>query len=154
MQNDGDKKGVLVVGAGLTGIQTALELAESGHLVYLVEQAPHIGGKMAQSREGAHSSLLTERIEAVRRHPNIRIVTHASVERVKGEAVNFEVTVRREPLRVTEKCTDCGKCVQVCPIKPLSREECSTWAFRSIAFPETSFWKRSMTSSGWAWRCG
>lgn len=90
MQNDGNKKGVLVVGAGLTGLQTALELAESGHLVYLVEQAPHIGGKMAQSREGAHSSLLTERIEGVRRHPNIRIVIHASVERVKGEAGNFE----------------------------------------------------------------
>ena len=120
MQNEENKKAVLVVGAGLAGLQTALELADTDHRVYLTEKAPNIGGKAVQLKEGSLSPLVSERIEAVRCHPNIQIITHVTLERAKGEAGNFEVTLRREPLRVTEKCTDCGKCVQVCPIKPLN----------------------------------
>jgi NADPH-dependent glutamate synthase beta subunit-like oxidoreductase len=118
-----DDPSVLVVGAGIAGIEATLELAEAGVEVYLVEQAPTIGGAMAQLDRTAPSevpalSLLAPRIEALRQFPNIHLVTNASIEKVKGEAGAFEVVVRQEPFRVNEKCTFCGACAIVCPIKP------------------------------------
>jgi len=123
LPTENNKRSVLVVGAGIAGIETALELAQAGAEVYLVEQAPTIGGTMAQlDRVGISDPpaayQLATKINELRQFPNIHLITNASVEEAKGEAGAFEVTVRQEPSRVDEKCTFCGACAVVCPIKP------------------------------------
>jgi heterodisulfide reductase subunit A len=119
----GENRSVLVVGAGIAGIEAALELAEAGAEVYLVEQKPALGGTMAQLDRTTLSDIpafceLAPRLEALKQFPNIHLITNASVEEVKGEAGAFEVVVRQDPFRVNEKCTFCGACAVVCPIKP------------------------------------
>ncbi|MCX5801416.1 MAG: FAD-dependent oxidoreductase [Candidatus Eisenbacteria bacterium] len=118
-----ENRAVLVVGGGIAGIEAALELAEAGVEVYLVEQSPTIGGAMAQLDRTTASDVsalceLVPKIEALKRYPNIHLVTNAAVEEVKGEVGAFEVVVRQDPFRVDEKCTFCGACAVVCPIKP------------------------------------
>ena len=123
MADETTKRAVLVVGAGIAGIETALELAEAGTEVYLVEQGPTIGGTMAQLDRTGPSDIpafcqLAPKLEALRQFSNIHLVTNASIEEVKGEAGAFEVVVKQEPFRVNDKCTFCGACAVVCPIKP------------------------------------
>jgi heterodisulfide reductase subunit A len=118
------KQSAVVVGAGIAGIETALELAAAGVEVYLIEQCPTVGGAMAQldttyQADGPVQCKLTPKLDALKQFPNIHLVTNASVEQVAGEAGKFEVVVRQEPTRVSEKCTFCGACAVVCPIKPL-----------------------------------
>jgi heterodisulfide reductase subunit A2 len=119
----GENRSVLVVGAGIAGIEAALELAETGAEVYLVEQSPTVGGTMAQLDRTTLSDIpafceLAPKLEALKQFPNIHLITNASVEDVKGEAGAFEVIVRQDPFRVNEKCTFCGACAVVCPMKP------------------------------------
>jgi len=116
-------KAVLVVGAGISGLETAIELARTGCQVYLLERSSHVGGKTAQlerlfpGNESA-AQYLAKKVEALGRYPNIRLITHATLDRVAGESGNFKVTIRREPLLTTDRCDKCGKCLLVCPIKP------------------------------------
>jgi len=119
----GPGRSVVIVGAGIAGIETALELAQEGVEVYLVERCPTVGGTMAQLdttflSDAPVSCQLTPKLEALKQFPNIHLITNASVEEVTGEAGNYEVVVRQEPSRVNEKCNFCGACAIVCPIKP------------------------------------
>ena len=114
---------VLVVGAGIAGIQSALDLAERGIKVYLLDNSPAIGGTMAQlDRTFPHGMpalcQISHKLDAVYRHPNIELITNANLGRMKGEVGNFEVTIQKDPFRVNDKCNNCGACVQVCPVKP------------------------------------
>ncbi len=116
-------RSVAIVGAGIAGIEAALELAQVGVEVYLIEQCPTIGGAMAQLDKTFLSDMpvscqLTPKLEALKRFPNVHVVANASVKEVTGEAGNFEIVVRQEPYRVNEKCNFCGACAVVCPIKP------------------------------------
>ncbi|MFH0777648.1 MAG: FAD-dependent oxidoreductase [Candidatus Eisenbacteria bacterium] len=118
-------RSVLIVGAGIAGIETALELAQEGVEVYLLEQGPTIGGTMAQLDATYLSGVpafcqMAPRLDALKHFPNIHLITNASLEEVKGAVGNFEVVVRQEPSRVNDKCTLCGACAVVCPIKPFS----------------------------------
>jgi heterodisulfide reductase subunit A len=114
---------VMVVGGGISGIQAALDLAETGFKVYLVDKSPAIGGKMAQLDKTFPTNDCSMCIESPKfiecsRHPNIEIMTYTEVERVEGEAGDFTVTLIRKPRYVIEdKCTGCGTCVEYCPIK-------------------------------------
>ena len=114
---------VLVVGGGIAGIQAALDLADSGYLVYLVERESAIGGVMAQldktfpTNDCAMCILSPKLVEAAR-HMNINLLTLSEIESMEGEAGNFTVTVREKPRYVNmEKCIACGICAETCPRK-------------------------------------
>ena len=112
---------VLVVGGGISGIQAALDLAETGFRVYLVDKSPAIGGKMSQLDKTFPSNDCSMCIESPKfiecsRHPNIDILTNTLIERVEGKAGNFRVYLYRKPRYVIEdRCTGCTSCVEYCP---------------------------------------
>ena len=114
---------VMVLGGGISGIQAALDLATSGYRVYLVEKAPTIGGKMAQLDKTFPTNDCSMCIESPKfiecdRHPNIDILTYTEVEKVEGQAGDFEVTLTRKPRYVKEDlCTGCTVCAEYCPIR-------------------------------------
>jgi len=112
---------VLVIGGGIAGIQAALDLANAGARVVLVEREPTIGGKMAildKNFPTLDCSICIEapKMSEVGLHPNIELLTLAEVERVEGHAGDFEVTIRQRARFVTDQCTRCGECVSVCPV--------------------------------------
>ncbi len=119
-RNQGD---VLVVGGGISGIQAALDLADSGFRVYLVDKSPALGGKMAQLDKTFPSNDCSMCIESPKfiecaRNPNIEIITYTEVDRVEGEAGDFRVTLTKKPRYIIEeKCTGCNICVDYCPVK-------------------------------------
>ena len=112
----------MVVGGGIAGISAALDMADAGFKVYLVEREPSIGGKMARWDKtfptlDCASCILTPRMAEAGSHPNIELITMAEVEKVDGYVGNFEVTIRQRPRYVDiDKCTSCGDCTDVCPV--------------------------------------
>ena len=113
----------LVVGGGIAGIQAALELADGGNHVYLVEREPSIGGHMAQFDKtfptlDCSACILTPRMVQAGNHPNITLLTWSEVTKVDGYVGNFEVAIKKKARYVnTELCTGCGICVEKCPMK-------------------------------------
>ena len=118
----------LVIGGGVAGIQAALDIAEGGHQVVLVEREPSIGGKMAGLSEtfptlDCSQCILTPRMVEVGQHPNITLYTYSEVEQVQGFVGNFTVTIRKKARYVDiAKCTGCGACWNACPSKKNSSE--------------------------------
>jgi heterodisulfide reductase subunit A len=114
-------KRALVIGAGVAGIRTALDLANAGHPVVLVERQPSIGGNMSRLSEtfptlDCSQCILTPLMVQVSRHPNIELMTYSEVEEVSGYVGNFTVRIRKKPSYVrAEDCTACGDCTDVCP---------------------------------------
>jgi heterodisulfide reductase subunit A len=114
---------VLVAGGGIAGVQAALDLADSGYFVYLVERQAAIGGVMSQldktfPTNDCSMCILSPKLVECGRHLNIQILTLSEVEEIKGEEGNFEVTVLKHPRYVDEsKCVACGICAQKCPRK-------------------------------------
>ena len=113
----------LVVGGGIGGMQAALDLAEAGIKVYLVESKPAIGGVMSQldktfpTNECAMCTM-APRLVSIGRHKDIEVLTLTEVEGIEGEPGNFTVTLRRRARFVDESvCTGCGSCVANCPIR-------------------------------------
>jgi heterodisulfide reductase subunit A len=111
----------LVVGGGIAGIQAALDIADSGRTVYLVEKQPSIGGHMAQFDKtfptlDCAACILTPKMVQVGQHPNIRLLSSSEVEEVGGFVGNFKVKVRRKATYVDHaKCNGCGLCWESCP---------------------------------------
>ncbi|HPD60615.1 MAG TPA: FAD-dependent oxidoreductase, partial [Thermodesulfobacteriota bacterium] len=114
---------VLVVGGGVGGIQAALDLANSGFKVYLVEEESAIGGKMAQldktfPTNDCSMCIISPKLVEVGRHLNIEILSYAEVVKVEGEPGNFSVQVRQKPRFIElDKCTGCGDCAKACPVE-------------------------------------
>jgi len=112
----------LVIGGGIAGIQSAMDIADAGFQVYLVEREPSIGGHMAQLDKtfptlDCSACVLTPKMVDVARHKNIELITYAGVETVDGYIGNFRVVVRKKARYVDEeKCTGCGDCAKVCPV--------------------------------------
>jgi heterodisulfide reductase subunit A len=119
-------KKALVVGGGIAGIQTALDVANAGYEVLLVEREPSIGGRMAQLDKtfptlDCSACILTPKMVDVAQHPKISLLSYAEVESVKGFIGNFQVRIRKKARYVDEeKCTGCGTCWQKCPEKTSS----------------------------------
>jgi heterodisulfide reductase subunit A len=117
------KPSALVIGGGIAGIQAALDIADAGYPVYLVEREPSVGGRMAQLDKtfptlDCSSCILTPKMVDVDQHPNIELMTYSEVVSIEGEAGAFQVQVRKKPRYVDmEKCTGCGSCAEACRMK-------------------------------------
>jgi heterodisulfide reductase subunit A len=122
--NPGGKVGaVVVVGGGIAGMQAALDAANSGFKVYLVEKNPSIGGNMAQldktfPTNDCSTCMISPKLIEVAKHPNIEILSYSEIEDITGTPGHFKVKVKRKARYVDETlCTGCGICVQNCPVQ-------------------------------------
>jgi heterodisulfide reductase subunit A len=110
----------LVIGAGIAGIQAALDIADAGYHVYLVERDPAIGGRMAQLDKtfptlDCSACILTPKTVDVARHPNVKLMTYTELANVESQASAFRVTLRKKPRYInTDLCTGCGLCAEAC----------------------------------------
>ncbi len=113
----------LVIGAGIAGIQAALDIADAGFKVYLVEKTPSVGGRMAQLDKtfptlDCSACILTPKMVDCAGHPNIELMTYSEVEEIGGYIGNFDVKVRKKARYVDfDKCTGCGDCANECRVK-------------------------------------
>jgi len=135
----------LVIGGGIAGMQSALDLADQGYRVALVEKNPSIGGKMIGLSKvfptlDCCSCITTPKMSAVAHHENIELLTYSEVEAVSRKKNGFTVQVLKKPLYVKEKdCTGCRSCEQVCPLDvPDNENEFSRTAHRVIYVPFTT----------------
>lgn len=116
------EKSVLVVGGGIAGIQSSLDLANAGFKVYLVEKSSSIGGRMAQLDKtfptlDCSACILTPKMVDVAKHPKITLLTNAEVTDVKGSIGNYSVSILKKPIYVeAKKCIGCQLCTKVCPV--------------------------------------
>lgn len=113
----------LVIGGGVAGIQSALDLADMGFKTYMVERNPTIGGRMGQLDKtfptlDCSMCILAPKMVDVAKHDNIELITYADVKQVDGYIGNFTVTIEKKTRYVDEDlCVGCGSCVEVCPIE-------------------------------------
>jgi heterodisulfide reductase subunit A2 len=130
----------LVVGGGIAGIQAALEIADAGFHVYLVEREPSIGGHMAQFDKtfptmDCSACILTPRMVSAGTHPNITLLSWSEVTKVDGYVGNFTATIRKKARYInTELCTGCGICQEKCPQKVLDTEFEAGLGYRKVAY--------------------
>ena len=113
----------LVIGGDIAGIQTALDIADAGFKVYLVEKEPSVGGRMSQLDKtfptlDCSACILTPKMVDVSRHPNIELLTYSEVQDIQSAGGDFRVKVRQKPRYVDiTKCTGCGSCAEACRLK-------------------------------------
>jgi len=123
------KKKALVIGGGIAGIQAALDIAEGGRQVILVEREPSIGGNMAKLSEtfptmDCSQCIMTPKMVEASLNENIKILTWSEVEKVDGYIGNFTVQIRKKARYVNEDlCNGCGLCIEKCPFKATSEFE-------------------------------
>lgn len=116
------KKSILVVGGGISGLTAAVEVAEVGYEVFLVEKNPYLGGRVAQMHQYfpklcPPSCGLEINFRRIKSNLRIHFFTRAEVTAVTGQEGDFEVRVKVHPRYVGENCTACGRCVEVCPVE-------------------------------------
>jgi heterodisulfide reductase subunit A2 len=132
---------VVVIGAGIAGIQAALDIADHGIHVHLIEREPSIGGHMAQldktfPTNDCSMCILSPKMVDVERHPLITIHTCAEVEKIEGDVGHFLVTVKKHPRYVDESaCNGCGDCVLICPVEVYNRFDAGLGVRKAIYKP-------------------
>jgi len=132
---------VVVIGAGIAGIQAALDIANHGIQVHLIEREPTIGGHMAQldktfPTNDCSMCILAPKMVEVERHPRITIHTCSEVEKIEGEIGHFHVTVKKFPRYIDESaCNGCGDCVLICPVEVYNRFDAGIGVRKAIYKP-------------------
>jgi heterodisulfide reductase subunit A len=131
---------VLVVGGGIAGIQAALDIADQGYSVILLDRNPYIGGHMAQLSKtfptlDCSLCILAPKLVNVEQHPNIEVMTMAEVCMVSGSPGDYTVSIEKKPRYVTEDCTLCGDCEPPCPVVTPNTFESGLIANRAIYLP-------------------
>src|SRR5512141_3103588 len=135
----------LVLGGGIAGSQAALDIANAGHEVILVEKSPSIGGHMSQLSEtfptlDCSQCILTPRMVEVARHPKVTLYTWSELERLEGFVGNFKATIRKKARKIDESiCNGCGVCQQKCPVRKIPAEFNEGLSFRKaiyVPFPQ------------------
>lgn len=135
----------LVIGGGIAGIQAALDIADGGREVILVEKESSIGGHMSQLSEtfptlDCSQCILTPRMVEVAQHPRIKLLAYSEVESVDGYIGNFEVKIRQKARSIdVSKCNGCGECTKNCPNKKIPSEFEQGLGFRTaiyVPFPQ------------------
>jgi heterodisulfide reductase subunit A len=132
----------LIIGGGIAGITAALEIANAGHHVYLVEREPSIGGHMAQVDKtfptlDCSACILTPRMFDAGNHKNITLLSYSELEQVDGYVGNYKARVRKKARYVVEElCTGCGLCIEKCPSKTVDEEfECGLGYRKAVYRP-------------------
>lgn len=134
------KPSTLIIGGGIAGIQAALDIADAGYKVHLVERQQSIGGHMAELDKtfptlDCSACILTPKMVQVAQHPNIELLTYHEVEEVGGSVGSFKVKVRRKASCVdNSKCTGCGICMSKCPVKKIPSEFDEKMGFRTAIY--------------------
>ncbi|MHA2295488.1 MAG: FAD-dependent oxidoreductase [Candidatus Hodarchaeales archaeon] len=132
---------VVVIGGGITGIQASIDIADSGFKVYLVENTPSIGGKMAQldktfPTQDCSICILGPLINFASQHENIELMTYHELEKVEGKVLDFTVTLRKKESGINQElCNGCGECFEVCPIQIPSEFEAELGTRNAIYKP-------------------
>ncbi|MHA1985655.1 MAG: FAD-dependent oxidoreductase [Promethearchaeota archaeon] len=131
---------ILIIGAGISGIEAALTLGEQGYRVILVEKTSSVGGRMAQLDKtfptlDCSICILAPKMVEVSRHPNVELLTYSEVKEVSGEAGDFKVKVLKKTRYVDwDKCTGCGACSEKCPMKKIPSEFEENMGLRTAAY--------------------
>jgi heterodisulfide reductase subunit A len=134
-------KRALVIGGGVAGLQSALDIAEGGYEVVVVEKTPSIGGHMLQYSEvfptlDCPQCIMTPKMVEVSQHPAITLLTYAEVQQVRGVPGNFEVDILQKARKVDHhRCTGCGTCWQKCPEKVPSEFDVGVTTRTAIYIP-------------------
>jgi len=121
-ENAGSPKSILVIGGGISGITAAIEAAEVGYDIFLVENNPFLGGRVIRSNQYFPKLCpptcgLEINFKRLKTHPRVRVLTMAKVENISGQEGDFDVTVKLAPRFVNDNCTACNKCAEVCPVE-------------------------------------
>jgi heterodisulfide reductase subunit A len=140
MNDRSERREVVVVGGGMAGMRSALEAAESGARVCLVEESPFLGGELLRRDRLAPEGfpalcLASDMINRVLAHPGVRVLTNAEIKAIRRDEGEVRVDLKRLPRRVNQECTACGECLLVCPIKPYDRYNEGLMLRTAIDFP-------------------
>ncbi|HIE13208.1 MAG TPA: CoB--CoM heterodisulfide reductase iron-sulfur subunit A family protein [Desulfotomaculum sp.] len=132
---------ILVVGGGISGITAAVEASEVGYEVFLLEKRPYLGGRVTQLNQYFPKLCppncgLEINLKRIKNSPYIKFFTQAEVEEITGQEGNFTVKVRLSPRFVTDKCTACGKCTEVCPVERTDEFNYALGKTKAIYLPQ------------------
>ncbi len=119
---EADLKAILVIGGGISGITAAVEAAEVGYEVFLIEKNPYLGGRVSRANQYFPKLCspycgLEINFRRIKANPRIKVFTIAEAENISGKEGNYDVTARLDPRLVNNNCTACGKCADVCPVE-------------------------------------
>jgi heterodisulfide reductase subunit A len=146
-----EKTSVLIIGGGIAGIQASLDLAQRGFQVYVLEETPTIGGRMAQLDKtfptmDCSICILAPKMMECFRHPNIKLLTYSELKDVKGSVGNFQVKIHKKPRYIDEtKCTGCQSCAEHCPIEVPNEFDMKLGMRKAIYMPMPQAVPRCMT---------
>lgn len=155
-----DKRGILVIGGGISGMTTAIEAAEVGYNVFLVEKNPYLGGRIARMNKYFPKLCppycgMEINLKRLRTNPKVKHFTLAEVENISGQEGNFDVTVKLNPRYVNEKCTACGECVEACPAERSNEFNCGLDNTKAVYLPyEMSYPMRYVIDEQACTKCG
>jgi quinone-modifying oxidoreductase subunit QmoA len=135
-------RAILVVGGGIAGITAAVEAAEAGYQVIIVEKEPYLGGRVAQLNKYFPKLCppacgLEINFQRIKKNPRIRFYTMAEVEKISGQPGNFDVVIKQRPRYVNDRCTACNVCVAVCPVDRPDSFNFGMGATKAIYLPHT-----------------